>query len=106
MGFVTAIDDFGAGYSGLSLFARVMPDVIKLDRALIDGVGGSAIQKAIVGNLFDLCSKFDIKVIAEGVETETDYRALAALGVTLFQGYYFSRPVLGALAGQDFLDVA
>lgn len=106
MGFITAVDDFGAGYSGLSLFARVMPDVIKLDRALIDGVGGSAIQKAVVGNLLDLCGKFDIKVIAEGVETETDYRALTALGVTLFQGYYFSRPVLDALADQDIFDVA
>lgn len=98
MGFLTAIDDFGAGSSGLNLFARVMPDIIKIDRALVDGLAGNPVQQAIVGNLAELCAKFDIKVIAEGIETRSDYEAVRELGITLFQGYYFARPQLDALA--------
>lgn len=105
MGFTTAIDDFGAGSSGLNLFARVMPDIIKIDRALVDGLADNPVQQAIVGNLVELCAKFDIKVIAEGIETQADYEAVRELGIDLFQGYYFARPQLEALA-DEFLPAA
>lgn len=94
MGFTTAIDDFGAGSSGLNLFARVLPDVIKIDRALVDGIAGDAVKTAIVGHLAELCAKFDVRVIAEGIERAQDYEAVRELGIALFQGYYFARPVL------------
>lgn len=106
MGFLTAIDDFGAGSSGLTLFARVMPDIIKIDRALVDGLADNPVQQAIVGNLAELCAKFGIKVIGEGIETQADYQAVRELGITLFQGYYFARPVFDALAEDSSLVMA
>lgn len=102
MGFTTAIDDFGAGSSGLNLFARVMPDIIKIDRALVDGLAGDVVKTAIVGNLAELCAKFSIKVIAEGIERAEDYEAVRELGIDLFQGYFFARPELEGLAA-DYL---
>jgi EAL domain-containing protein (putative c-di-GMP-specific phosphodiesterase class I) len=92
MGFVTAIDDFGAGSSGLTLFASVLPDIVKLDARLISGVHKSRVQKVIVGNMVDMCEKLGVKIIAEGVEEEAELNALTELGVHLFQGYFFARP--------------
>ncbi|MEQ8404266.1 MAG: EAL domain-containing protein [Oceanicaulis sp.] len=97
MGFVTAIDDFGAGSSGLTLFASVLPDIVKLDAKLISGVHKSRVQKVVVENIVELCSKFDIGVIAEGIEEEAEARTLRDLGIYLFQGYYFSKPAFDAV---------
>ncbi|XBQ16623.1 MAG: EAL domain-containing protein [Oceanicaulis sp.] len=96
MGFTTAIDDFGAGSSGLTLFASVLPDIIKLDAKLISGVHKSRVQSTIVGNIVELCSKFGIGVIAEGIEERAEADTLRELGIYLFQGYYFARPALDA----------
>lgn len=97
MGFVTAIDDFGAGSSGLTLFASVLPDIVKLDARLISGVHKSRVQKVIVGNMVDMCEKLGVKIIAEGVEEEAELNALTELGVHLFQGYFFARPAFDAV---------
>lgn len=97
MGFITAIDDFGAGSSGLTLFASVMPDIVKLDAKLIAGIHKSRIQKVIVGNMVDMCSKFGIGVIAEGVEEAAELKALTDVGVYLYQGYFFARPSFDAV---------
>ena len=101
MGFITAIDDFGAGSSGLTLFATVMPDIVKLDAKLVQGIHKSRVQKVVVGNIVEMCAKFDIKVIAEGVEVAGEVRAVRELGVHLFQGYYFAKPVFEALADDE-----
>lgn len=92
MGFITAIDDFGAGSSGLNLFASVVPDIVKLDIKLVAGLHKSRVQKMIVGNMLDLCTKLGIGVIAEGVEEAAEVEALKEMGVYLFQGYFFARP--------------
>lgn len=92
MGFITAIDDFGAGSSGLTLFASVMPDIVKLDAKLIQGVHKSRVQKVIVGNIVEMCGKFGIGVIAEGLEEAAEVATMRELGVHLFQGYYFAKP--------------
>ncbi|MDT8428434.1 MAG: EAL domain-containing protein [Pseudomonadales bacterium] len=92
LGFSTAIDDFGSGYSGLNLLAEFQPDCIKLDRVLIDGVHNSPAKQAIVKGIVLTCQLLDIDVLAEGVELQEEYAWLLTHGVDLFQGYYFARP--------------
>ena len=97
MGFITAIDDFGAGSSGLNLFASVVPDIVKLDIKLIAGLHKSRVQKMIVGNIVDLCKQLGIRVIGEGVEEAAEVEALKEMGVYLFQGYFFARPTFDSV---------
>lgn len=97
MGFRTAIDDFGAGYSGLNLLAEFQPDLIKLDMELIRHIDLDPVRRAIVEGIVLVCDKLQIRVIAEGVETEAELRTLEAIGIDLFQGYLFARPAFEAL---------
>lgn len=92
MGFMTALDDFGAGYAGLGLLARFQPDLIKIDMDLLRGIDGSSARQAIIAGIVGIASALDITVLAEGVETELELRALRAAGISLFQGYYFAKP--------------
>lgn len=98
-GFLTAIDDFGAGFAGLNLLADFQPDVLKLDIALIRGIDTDRARRAIVGGVMHMAGAVGSTVIAEGVETAAEYGTLRALGVPLFQGYLFARPALEALQG-------
>lgn len=91
-GFLTAIDDFGAGYSGLNLLAEFQPDYVKLDMALTRGLDADRVRRSIVAGIAATCRSLDIEVIAEGVETEGEFRALRDLGVGLFQGWWFAAP--------------
>jgi EAL domain-containing protein (putative c-di-GMP-specific phosphodiesterase class I) len=102
LGIGVAIDDFGAGHSGLNLLAEVEPDLVKIDRFLITDIDTTKRKQAILRATLGLCEGLGIRVICEGVETETEYRTLRDLGVRLFQGYLFARPALGALAPVDF----
>lgn len=100
-GFLTAIDDFGAGYAGLNLLADFQPDLIKLDMALVRGVDSSRSRQAITRGVLRICLELHIDVIAEGVETEAERDFFFHEGVTLMQGYLFSRPAfqnLGIIA--------
>jgi EAL domain-containing protein (putative c-di-GMP-specific phosphodiesterase class I) len=92
LGLKVAIDDFGAGYSGLNLLADFQPDQIKLDMNLVRGIESRAPRQAIVRAIAQACRDLGIEVIAEGVETEEEYRWFADQGVRLFQGYLFARP--------------
>ncbi|MDE2271216.1 MAG: EAL domain-containing protein [Xanthomonadaceae bacterium] len=96
-GFRTAIDDFGAGYSGLNLLAEFQPDLIKLDMALVHAIDTDPVRQAIVKGILGVCRALAIDVIAEGVETLPEYHLLRELGVGLFQGYLFARPDFEAL---------
>lgn len=100
-GFTTAIDDFGAGFSGLNLLADMHPDIIKLDRHLVDYIDQNPRKAAIVRHLVALLSELKITVLAEGVERREEYEFLKGLGVTLMQGYYFARPELECLPAID-----
>ena len=91
-GFTVAIDDFGAGYSGLNLLAEFQPDVIKLDMALTRAFDSDKVRQAIVSGIMKVCESLGIRVVAEGVETHGEYDALRGEGIDLFQGYYFARP--------------
>ena len=96
-GFMTAIDDFGAGYAGLTLLAEFQPDLVKMDMALVRGIDQSAARRTIVAGLVAICQGLGCRVLAEGVETREEYRTLRRLGIHLFQGYLFARPQLEAL---------
>ena len=101
MGFLTALDDFGSGGAGLTLLAAVMPDIIKLDMALVRNVHISPVKRTILSAMADICDRFDIKIIAEGIEVKAEARALLDLGIHLFQGYYFSKPQLDEAPAMD-----
>jgi len=103
-GFRPAIDDFGAGYAGLNLLAEFQPSIIKLDRKLIQDIGSSRPRQSIVRGVLSVCSDLDITPIAEGVETDSEYRTLCALGIDLFQGYLFARPAFEAFPEPSFPD--
>ena len=97
IGFSVAIDDFGAGYSGLDMFARFVPDEIKLDMELVRGIEGDTRRRAITRAMVQMCDDLDTLLIAEGVETESEARTLRDLGVRYHQGYWYARPALGEL---------
>lgn len=92
MGFRTAIDDFGAGYSGLTLLTRFQPDLIKLDMALIRSIDHDPVRRAVVGGILHICEDLGIAVVAEGLETPGEFRALRDLGLSLLQGFLFAAP--------------
>lgn len=96
-GFQTAIDDFGAGYSGLGLLAEFQPDIIKLDMHLIRNIHNDKARTAITEGILGVCRALEIQVVAEGVETPEEFARLRSLGVDLFQGYLFARPRFEAL---------
>jgi len=91
-GFKTAIDDFGAGFSGLNMLAEFQPDLVKLDMELIRDIDSSHSRKAIVKGVATMCNELNIKLIAEGIETDAEKDTLLELGIDLQQGYLFSKP--------------
>jgi EAL domain-containing protein (putative c-di-GMP-specific phosphodiesterase class I) len=98
LGFLTAIDDFGAGYAGLSLLADFQPDIIKLDMSLVRGVDGSRARQAITRGLLSTCRDLGITVVAEGIETPGERDFFVHEGVALMQGFLFAQPAFRALA--------
>ena len=100
-GFKTAIDDFGAGYSGLSLLAEFQPDIIKIDMSLVRDITESRSRRAIVTSVVRMCAELDITVVAEGVETRSELHCLHDVGIDLMQGYYFCRPSFQSLGRID-----
>ena len=100
-GFITAIDDFGAGHSGLNLLAEFQPDVIKLDMELIRNIDASRSRQAIVTCVTRLAHALEVAVIAEGVETRDELTALRKLGIKLVQGYLLARPAFQQLPAID-----
>jgi len=96
-GFQTAIDDFGAGYSGLNLLAEFQPDIIKLDMALIRNINTDRVRSIIVDAICHVCREIGIRVVAEGIESEAEYVHLQQKGIRYYQGYYFARPVFDGI---------
>lgn len=96
-GFLTAMDDFGAGFQGLSLLCEVRPDVIKLDMSLIRNVDKDHRRAKIVAAVVRICSDLDICPVCEGVETVEELNCLMDMGVAHFQGYLLARPQLTRL---------
>lgn len=103
-GFTTAIDDFGAGFSGLGLLADFRPHVVKIDMHLLRGIDADFGRRAIVAGLIGTLTAMNIAIVAEGVETAAEYGVLRRSGVRLFQGYYFAKPAFEALPEIPYLD--
>lgn len=94
-GFLTAIDDFGAGYAGLNLLADFQPDLLKLDIGLVRDIHVDRNRQRIVSHMVHLCEELAVRVIAEGVETAGESAALLDMGIVLQQGFFFARPATG-----------
>jgi EAL domain-containing protein (putative c-di-GMP-specific phosphodiesterase class I)/CheY-like chemotaxis protein len=92
MGFKIAVDDLGAGYAGLSSFAQLEPDVVKLDMGLIRDVHLSPTKQKLVRSMAQLSADMGLEVVAEGVENAEERDVLVELGCDLFQGFFFARP--------------
>jgi EAL domain-containing protein (putative c-di-GMP-specific phosphodiesterase class I) len=92
LGFRVAIDDLGSGYAGLTSFAQLEPDFVKLDLALIRNLHLEPTQRKLVRSIIRLCEDLGIQAIAEGVETPAERDALLEMGCDLLQGYLFARP--------------
>ena len=93
MGVRLAIDDFGAGYSNLATLARLPIDTLKLDRALVAGVGKDPEKQGIVRVALRLANELGLDSVAEGVETADEYRFIAKEGADMVQGFFFSPPI-------------
>ncbi len=91
-GFTMAMDDFGAGYSGLNLLSELDINLIKIDMLLVRNVHLRPRSMEIIRATLQLCQALQIDVIAEGIETEGEYDTLQDLGVNLMQGYLFAKP--------------
>jgi EAL domain-containing protein (putative c-di-GMP-specific phosphodiesterase class I) len=92
LGLKTAIDDFGAGYSGLSLLAKFQPDLVKLDMELIRDIDSHRVKQVLVSAMVKACVEIGVEVVAEGIETHAESATLRDMGVDLQQGFLFARP--------------
>jgi EAL domain-containing protein (putative c-di-GMP-specific phosphodiesterase class I) len=95
LGYRIAIDDLGAGYAGLTSFAQLEPEVVKVDMSLVRGIDGSPVKQKLVRSIISLCGELEIKMVAEGIETPAERDALVRLGGDLCQGYLFAKPGRG-----------
>jgi EAL domain-containing protein (putative c-di-GMP-specific phosphodiesterase class I) len=91
-GFRVAVDDLGAGYAGLSSFALLEPEIVKLDVSLLRDIDQSAVKQKLVASMTTLCKDMGFLVVAEGIETAAERDCVVALGCDLLQGYLFARP--------------
>lgn len=101
-GFITALDDFGAGHAGLNLLASFIPQTLKIDMELVRDINSSKVKQIIVGGLIDICNQLGIRILAEGIETAAEMAYFRQKGVTLMQGYYFAKPGFECLPDVDF----
>ncbi|MGC8337213.1 diguanylate phosphodiesterase [Cronobacter sakazakii] len=93
-GINLAIDDFGAGFAGLSLLTRFQPGRIKIDLCIVADIHLHGPKQAIVHGIVRCCAELEITVVAEGVEKVEEWCWLEAAGIRYFQGYLFARPLL------------
>ena len=95
-GFTIALDDFGTGYSSLNMLQDLSIDVLKIDKSFIDRINESNLVKYII----DMAKDFNIKTVAEGVETKEQIDILKNMGCDMAQGYYYAKP----LSREDFVE--
>lgn len=101
MGFSIAIDDLGAGYSGLRTWSELKPDYVKLDRHFMQNIHDDRQKRHFVQSMIDIARSIGCKVIGEGVEVREEYLAAQSLDLQFVQGYYFGRPTRHPQASLD-----
>jgi len=92
-GFLVALDDVGSGYSSLNMIAKLMPNIIKIDRELIDNIDTNSVNQSIFKAIIKIAKENDIIVLAEGIERAEEIAFCAKEGADLAQGYYFGKPL-------------
>jgi EAL domain-containing protein (putative c-di-GMP-specific phosphodiesterase class I) len=88
-----SIDDFGTGYSSLAYLKRLPVDEVKLDKSFVMGMTADPDDAAIVRSTVELARNLGLRMVAEGVEDQATWEALAAMGCELAQGYYLATPM-------------
>lgn len=96
-GMGLAIDDFGAGYAGLSLLTKIQPDKVKIDREIITNIHLSGPKQAVVRSIISCCHELEIAVVAEGIERIEEWCWLESAGIKRFQGFLFALPELNGV---------
>jgi diguanylate cyclase (GGDEF)-like protein len=91
-GYQVAVDDAGAGYSGLTSVAQIRPEFIKIDMSLIQGIDKDPVKRALIETFVTFADKIGSKIIAEGIESQAQAACLIDIGVHYGQGYYLARP--------------
>ncbi len=91
-GILIAIDDLGAGYSGLKAWAEIQPDFVKIDRHFIDGIHSDGIKREFVRSILEIARGIGCEVIAEGIETIEELEVLQSFNIKLGQGYLLHKP--------------
>jgi len=97
-GIQIALDDFGIGFSSLSRLIELPVDILKIDRSIIRMIGNSTHAETVTRHIFHIAKELNIKVIAEGVETEIQSNWLLEFSQCWVQGFYFARPTLNGYA--------
>lgn len=93
MGFEIAIDDLGAGYSGLRVWSEIHPDFVKIDRHFIENINDDPVKREFVRSIQEISKSLGCRVIAEGIETEPELASLRSIGIQYAQGYLLGRPL-------------
>ena len=97
-GYKIAIDDAGAGYSGMNTIVETKPGFVKIDMNIVRNIHKDSFKQAIVKSFVQLGASTNIKIIAEGIENKDELRTLIRLGVYAGQGFYFQRPAAKLLS--------
>ena len=92
-GFIVEMDDFGSGYSSLNMLKDMPVDVLKIDMKFLGKTDDKDRAETIVKNIIRLSEELGISALTEGVETKEQYQTLSQMGCSLFQGYYFAKPL-------------
>ena len=106
LGIALSLDDFGTGYSSMQHLRRLPLAEVKIDRSFVLGMAEDPDDEAIVRSIIELAAALGLRVVAEGVEEMSQYRAVASLGADITQGFLIARPMpasefLGWLAAYE-----
>lgn len=93
LGFDIEMDDFGSGYSSLSMLSRMKLDVLKLDMRFVRNETSKPLENSILNDVINMAHRLNLKVVAEGVETREQMRRLQTMGCDYVQGYFLSKPM-------------
>ena len=93
MGFEILMDDFGTGYSSLNMLKDADVDTIKIDKSFVDDIGSNEKVERIIATIISLVRSMNMRVVAEGVENEMQYKFLNLMECDEIQGFYFSKPI-------------